>query len=107
MKEQTICKETVKSDFGMEDIREMYLDESRPVNFNDIHSIRYPAEKCMYCGYEILHGESKAQVIATGDVIHKKCWQDYADENFYELCCVLSHSDGAEDDEETEEDYYS
>ena len=79
---------------------EMYFEESRPSTCDDIQNICYAAEKCMYCGYEIMPHECKAQVLAPGDIIHEKCWQDYADENFYELCCVLNHTDGAETEEE-------
>ena len=39
------------------------------------------AEKCCQCGFAILSGESALQIYANGDVIHKECWQDYADEN--------------------------
>ena len=46
-------------------------------------------DKCMYCGYEIVPGEEKAIVEATGDTIHRSCWQDYAEDNFYELCRLL------------------
>ena len=48
-------------------------------------------EKCMYCGYEIVKGEEKAIVISTGDTIHRNCWQDYAEDNFYELCHMLGN----------------
>lgn len=46
-------------------------------------------EKCMYCGYPIERGEEKAKVLTTGDVIHKTCWIDYAEDNFDELCTLL------------------
>ncbi len=48
-------------------------------------------EKCMYCGYEIVKGEEKAFVMSTGDTIHRSCWQDYAEDNFYELCHMLGN----------------
>ena len=48
-------------------------------------------DKCMYCGYEIVPGEEKAFVISTGDTIHRNCWQDYAEDNFYELCQTLGN----------------
>ncbi len=43
-------------------------------------------ERCMYCGYHILPGEEAVTVNYTGDLIHKKCWNDYADDNISELC---------------------
>ena len=48
-------------------------------------------EKCMYCGYDIVKGEEKAFVVSTGDTIHRNCWQDYAEDNFYELCHMLGN----------------
>ena len=39
------------------------------------------AEKCCQCGYPINPGETAFQLYANGDVIHKECWQEYADEN--------------------------
>lgn len=46
-------------------------------------------EKCDYCGYPILLGEEKLRVDSTGDVIHRKCWNDYAEDNTDELCTPL------------------
>ncbi|MBR5528466.1 MAG: hypothetical protein IKV97_05620 [Clostridia bacterium] len=100
MNQQNMYETPEETEKSVSEVREMYLEESRPINFYDVVHLGYPSEKCMYCGYEILPGECKAQVNATGDVIHKKCWQDYADDNFYELCCVLSHYDGADTEEE-------
>jgi len=39
------------------------------------------AEKCCQCGYPILEGEEALQLYINGDVIHKECWQEYAEEN--------------------------
>ena len=39
------------------------------------------AEKCCQCGFAIMPGEDAVQIYVNGDVIHKQCWQDYADEN--------------------------
>lgn len=39
------------------------------------------AEKCCYCGYEMLDGEEAVEIYCNGDVIHKSCWTEYADEN--------------------------
>ena len=46
-------------------------------------------EKCDYCGYPILRGEEKLRVDSTGDIIHRKCWNDYAEDNTDELCTPL------------------
>ena len=46
-------------------------------------------EKCMYCGYDILEGEEAVKVYSTGDIIHRKCWIDYAEDNIEELCLPL------------------
>lgn len=43
-------------------------------------------ERCMYCSYHILPGEEALTVNSTGDLIHARCWIDYADDNVYELC---------------------
>ena len=38
-------------------------------------------EKCCHCGYPILSGEEALELYSNGDIIHKDCWQEYADEN--------------------------
>lgn len=38
-------------------------------------------DKCCQCGFELLPGEDAVEIYATGDVIHKGCWNEYADEN--------------------------
>ncbi len=38
------------------------------------------AEKCCYCGCAIMPGEKALQLYANGDVLHRQCWQEYADE---------------------------
>ncbi len=43
-------------------------------------------EKCMYCGFEIFDTDDVLKVIPTGDIIHKKCWIDYAEDNIYDIC---------------------
>lgn len=47
------------------------------VKYNDIYD---NAEKCSYCGCAIMPGETGLRLYANGDVIHKQCWQEYADE---------------------------
>ena len=44
------------------------------------------AEKCCQCGYPIIPGEQALQIYCNGDVIHKECWLDYAEENTQALC---------------------
>ncbi len=39
------------------------------------------AEKCCHCGFELLPGEEAIVLFSTGDVLHKNCWNEYADEN--------------------------
>ncbi len=59
--------------------------------FEDTHEHK---EKCIYCSYLILPGETMARVGMTGDIIHKKCWNDYADEYFHELCEIVGEDFG-------------
>ena len=46
-------------------------------------------DKCMYCGYDIIRSDERVQVNATGDTIHRTCWQDYAEDSINELCTML------------------
>ena len=39
------------------------------------------AEKCSHCGFELLPGEEAMEIFVNGDIIHKSCWCEYADEN--------------------------
>ena len=39
------------------------------------------AECCASCGFELLSGEEAMEVGDTGELIHKSCWNEYADEN--------------------------
>lgn len=63
--------------------RELY-DECR--DDCDFDSIFSEKQKCVYCGYEILDDERCLKVNDTGDIIHRKCWNDYADDNVADLC---------------------
>lgn len=47
-------------------------------------------QRCIYCGYEITDCQSAVKVIATEDIIHEECWQNYAEESFDELCVPLT-----------------
>ena len=38
------------------------------------------AEKCCFCGCAMLPGEVAMQLFSNGDVLHRSCWQEYADE---------------------------
>lgn len=38
-------------------------------------------EKCCLCGYEIKPGEKAMEIHCNGDLIHKECWQEYAEDN--------------------------
>ncbi len=38
------------------------------------------AEKCCFCGCAIMPGEKAIQLYANGDVLHRQCWQEYAEE---------------------------
>ena len=62
------------------------LDEYEILSEDGIFAVKHStvfdnAEKCCQCGYAILPGEEALQIYVNGDVIHKECWQDYADEN--------------------------
>ncbi len=37
--------------------------------------------RCAQCGYTICDGEPTCLVIATGDTIHRACWEEYAGDN--------------------------
>lgn len=50
---------------------------------------RSNTKSCAYCGYDIGFGEETAKVNCTEDIIHRRCWSDYAEDNFYELCEVI------------------
>lgn len=47
-------------------------------------------QRCIYCGYEITDYQNAVKVIATDDIIHEECWQNYAEESFEELCTPLA-----------------
>lgn len=38
------------------------------------------AERCAVCGYALLCGDDVMEVYETGDMIHRDCWCDYAEE---------------------------
>ena len=38
-------------------------------------------EKCCHCGFELLPGEEAIEIFDSGDIIHRSCWNEYADEN--------------------------
>ncbi len=56
-------------------------------------------EKCCSCGYPILRGED-AMALNNGDLIHRSCWCDYADENPDYFGKTFKYSYGSEDDYE-------
>ena len=41
--------------------------------------------RCAQCGYGICGIEDAVEVTATGEVIHKDCWNDYAEDNSEEF----------------------
>ena len=43
-------------------------------------------DKCVYCGYPILPDEERLRVLSTGDAIHRRCWNDYAEDYIGDLC---------------------
>lgn len=71
------------------DAQREILEEEGYFETDDYYDDGFEAEKCHYCGCAILSGQLKARVYTTGDIIHEACWQDYAEENFDELCCAL------------------
>lgn len=67
------------------------LDEEGIFSVPDV--FEYPDvrnAKCMYCGYDIVSDDEGLRVDANGDTIHRGCWQDYAEDNLFELCSPLS-----------------
>ncbi len=75
---------------SIDDIQDELLSEMT-CRFEDTHE---DCEKCMYCSFPIFPNETMVRVGVTGDIIHKKCWNDYADEYFYELCELLGEDFG-------------
>ncbi len=71
-----------------DDQREI-LEELGCFETDDYYDCGFDEEKCDYCGCGILSGQLRARVYTTGDIIHYECWQDYAEDNFDELCCAL------------------
>lgn len=53
------------------------------------------AEKCCHCGFELLPGEEVITLFGSGDIIHKNCWNEYADENtsYFGKCFVYSEGE--------------
>ncbi len=41
---------------------------------------------CAQCGYRFIRGDIILRVHQTGDMIHKDCFMDYADDNVEEMC---------------------
>ncbi len=41
--------------------------------------------RCAQCGYGICGMENAVEITATGEVIHKDCWYDYAQDNAEEF----------------------
>ena len=40
---------------------------------------------CAQCGYLFERGDEALRVHETGDIIHKDCWQEYTDDNLYQM----------------------
>ncbi len=38
-------------------------------------------DRCALCGFELLPGEDAFALYSSGDIIHKSCWCEYADDN--------------------------
>ena len=41
--------------------------------------------RCAQCGYNIYEYEDAVIITATGDTIHRQCWEDYANDNACEF----------------------
>lgn len=78
--------------YGVYMPREEFYREREDLLEEDVES----GDRCVYCGYPILRGEDKLRVEATGDIIHRKCWNDYAEDNVDELCTPLDSIYGEE-----------
>ncbi len=55
------------------------------------------AEKCCQCGFELLPGEEVMEIHTSGDIIHKSCWCEYADENHKVFGNSFLYSDGTDE----------
>lgn len=53
------------------------------------------AEKCSQCGFELLPGEEVVEIHTNGELIHKSCWCEYADENLDIFGSSFFYSDGS------------
>lgn len=38
-------------------------------------------EKCVHCGFPILPGEEVLELLDNCDIIHRQCWEEFAEEN--------------------------
>ena len=82
----------MKNDCAISCLEREILDEEGIFSTPDIfEDPECKCDKCMYCGYDIERGEEKVMVDANGDILHRRCWQEYAEDNFYELCHMLGN----------------
>lgn len=44
---------------------------------------------CAQCGYRFYEGDDVVSVKQTGDVVHRECFTDYAEDSINELCDTL------------------
>lgn len=66
------------------------LMREREFEYEDDRRYDRPDETiCEYCGRKIRYGQERLLVETTSDVIHRRCWTDYAEENVDELCREL------------------
>lgn len=82
-------------------IRTKYLQQEQELLSEDgILSVKQKdyinnAEKCCHCGFELLPGEEVMEIHTSGDIIHKSCWCEYADENLDIFGNSFVYSDGS------------
>ncbi len=61
------------------------ITEEELLSDDGIFAVKYSTiydnvEKCCFCGCPIMPGEAAMQMYANGDVIHRQCWLEYAEE---------------------------
>ncbi len=54
------------------------------------------AERCAACGYALLFGDDVMEIYATGDMIHRDCWCDYAEEAIADFGKLFEYSGDGE-----------
>lgn len=55
-------------------------------NFKDLYTnLTRHSTVCAQCGYRFISGDEAMKILQTGDIVHRDCWIDYADDYSDEL----------------------